>query len=408
MASEQALPAHEGAVSGVRGPAWEGELLALKRKVYSGYLAVASVAAALIVALPVADLAPIERRIAYTVIPLWFLVAVPAIVAMHRRLRAVVFVERMLYFAAYPLYLGTGAALLFTGDDPARQVVYAQATAQWLPVAYVWAYIAFGTRRGLFAAVALLAAFVVTVNLAAAYGPHGAALDAPAGVLFLTSSIVLILAMFVMWTFIELQTRGRAAAETLARFATVDALTGLPNRRALETRLEHDLALARRNRRVVAAYFVDLDDLKRVNDTYGHQGGDELIVRYAARLTASVRATDIVAHMSGDEFVVAGFVGGLDDAEALARKLLEATAEPFVLADDHVVEVGASIGLSLFPDHAEDVAGLLRKADVAMYAAKLSGKNRWRSASAVGADSPGTLVTETGGGGMNVDEELRQ
>lgn len=404
-----AVLADPAAPSGGTSPPWQAELFALKRKVYTAYLTLASIAVTLVVVFPVAEFEPRAQQLTNVLVPLWLGVAVVAIAAMQRRPRNVVWVERMLYVSAYPLFVGTGAALVFTGEDPARQMEYVHSTAQWLPVGYVWAFVAFGTRRGVLAAGALLVAFVVTVTLGAAFGPHGDELATalPAGALFLASSAVLVLAMYVMWTFVELQTRGRAAAETMARFATVDSLTGLPNRRALEGRLEHDLKVARRERRVLAAYFVDLDDLKGVNDTYGHRGGDELITQYAARLQATVRAADVVARISGDEFVVAGFVGGANDAAALARKLLDATAEPFRIAGDHEVEVGASIGLSLYPDHAEDVAGLLRKADVAMYAAKLSGKNRWRTASGAGADEAGALVTRTGGGGSDADVVFR-
>ena len=400
--------AHLAAQPGGRLPVWEQELYALKRKIYTAYLALGAIAIALILVFPVADLEPGAQQILNYVIPAWIVVATAAIVAMHRRLRSVVFVERMLYFAAYPLYVGSGAALMVTGDDPARQLEYFHATAQWIPVAYIWAYLAFGTRRGLLASVALLATFVITIDLAATHGPHGEALAGalPATIIFLATSTVLILALFVLWTFVERQTRGRAAVETLARYATVDSLTGLPNRRALDERLEHDLAVARRNGQALAAYFIDLDDLKAVNDTYGHQGGDELITRFAERLWSSVRAADLVARISGDEFVVAGFVRGADDAAALAKKLLDATAEPFTIAGDHVVKVGASIGVSLFPDDALDAPDLLRQADVAMYAAKLSGKNRWRMASTSGANQPATLQNRAGDG-AETDEVRR-
>ncbi len=395
--------AHQAAQPGGRGPVWEEELYALKRKIYTIYLALGAIAIALILVLPAADLEPGAQQILNYVIPTWIVIAAAAIVAMHRRLRSVVLVERMLYFAAYPLYVGTGTALMVTGDDPARQLEYFHATAQWIPVAYIWAYLAFGTRRGLLASGTLLATFVITIDLAAAYGPHGEALAGalPATIVFLTTSTVLILALFVMWTFVERQTRGRAAAETLARYATEDSLTGLPNRRALDERLEHDLAVAQRNRQVLAAYFIDLDDLKSVNDTYGHQGGDELIKRFAERLWSSVRAADLVARISGDEFVVAGFVRGPDDAAALAHKLLAATDEPFTIAGDHAVKISASIGVSLFPNDTLDAADLLRQADVAMYAAKLSGKNRWRMASTSGGDLPATLPNRAGDGDGN-------
>jgi diguanylate cyclase (GGDEF)-like protein len=164
----------------------------------------------------------------------------------------------------------------------------------------------------------------------------------------------------------------------LVRQATHDALTNLPNRVLLEDRLENALARARRAAQHVAVMFIDLDGFKNVNDALGHAAGDALLREVAARLTASCRHEDSVGRWGGDEFVV--LMERLETREAVmarASKLLQLLAVPFHLLD-HELHVTASIGISLFPRDASDVAGLFKRADAAMYHAKEEGRNNFK------------------------------
>ncbi len=167
----------------------------------------------------------------------------------------------------------------------------------------------------------------------------------------------------------------KASRAELAHLVRHDALTGLPNRLLFTDRLERALAAAERHGRLLAVFFVDLDGFKRINDTLGHEAGDELLKEIARRLTSVVRSSDTVARLGGDEFVV--LVPELErpeDAMALARKLLRHAGAAYDLGAQRV-RVTASLGVSVYPDDADGASTLLRHADVAMYRAKQSGKN---------------------------------
>ncbi|MDQ3385844.1 MAG: EAL domain-containing protein [Actinomycetota bacterium] len=153
-----------------------------------------------------------------------------------------------------------------------------------------------------------------------------------------------------------------------------DALTGLPNRVLLMTRMREALmSIASGECAGVATLLMDLDGFKEVNDTLGHQHGDELLIEVAARLSATAGAHATVARLGGDEFaVLVPDVADNATAVAAARHLLDALRPPFLLSDLEI-EVSASIGVAVAPDHATDVSTLLKRADVAMYSAKSSG-----------------------------------
>jgi diguanylate cyclase (GGDEF)-like protein len=156
-----------------------------------------------------------------------------------------------------------------------------------------------------------------------------------------------------------------------------DALTGLPNRALIMDRVEQLLARNRRHGTVAAAMFIDLDDFKNVNDTLGHQAGDQLLVAVASRLTNALREADTIGRLGGDEFVVLLDGSALDAApELVAERLLDVMRQPFELADAPMpIIVHISIGLAM-GDRA--TAGeLLRDADVALYESKFAGKNRF-------------------------------
>jgi diguanylate cyclase (GGDEF)-like protein/PAS domain S-box-containing protein len=167
-------------------------------------------------------------------------------------------------------------------------------------------------------------------------------------------------------------TERRALEDELRHKAFHDGLTGLANRALFVDRLDHALG---RRRRDIAVLAIDLDDFKTVNDSLGHDTGDELIVIMAHRLMATLRPADTAARFGGDEFAILLEDVDEDAAVQTADRVLAALAEPFEVAGRDVF-VRASIGLAMADDHAHDAATLLRNADVAMYRAKASGKGR--------------------------------
>ncbi|MFP4294435.1 MAG: EAL domain-containing protein [Halothiobacillaceae bacterium] len=181
----------------------------------------------------------------------------------------------------------------------------------------------------------------------------------------------------------------------LARIANHDALTGLPNRRLLQDRLQQAIERARRYGSRLAVCFLDLDGFKPINDCHGHEIGDQLLVRMSHRLSGMLRASDTLARLGGDEFVL--LIGDLHDAdeiEPVASRLLDLIATPVSLTVDEV-RVSGSVGVALYPDDGEDSDILLRRADLAMYRAKSEGKNRYcRFASDKTGTAPGRFGRE--------------
>jgi len=160
-------------------------------------------------------------------------------------------------------------------------------------------------------------------------------------------------------------------------FANHDPLTGLPSSRLADERVERAIGQARTTGRKVALMFIDLDGFKAVNDTLGHEAGDKLLQEGARRLSRAIRADDTVARVGGDEFLVV--VGGMGDAalaQDIAQKIVDLFAEPF-LWDGLAQRVGASVGIALFPDHADNPTDLRRLADRAMYQVKRNRKGGW-------------------------------
>jgi len=187
----------------------------------------------------------------------------------------------------------------------------------------------------------------------------------------------------------------RAAEARIRELAYRDAVTGLPNRTMLGEHLHRAIAAARRHGRILALVFVDLDHFKRINDTWGHSVGDEVLRSVAQRLTTTLRDCDVttravpagaesdesadtVARLGGDEFVVLlSDLRRAEDAATAARRINEVFRQPFVVHETEVY-VSSSIGISVFPDDADDADGLLRQADAAMYQAKAEGRDGYR------------------------------
>jgi diguanylate cyclase (GGDEF)-like protein len=155
-----------------------------------------------------------------------------------------------------------------------------------------------------------------------------------------------------------------------------DELTGLPNRRLLEDRLGQTLAAANRWQTMVAVLYLDLDGFKLVNDTLGHSIGDQLLRQVADRMRRRIRAADTLARIGGDEFIViAPDLHSPQDARVLAHDLMAELVEPFHM-NDHELTLTASVGISVYPEHALHPEELIQQADTAMYVAKGAGKNR--------------------------------
>ncbi len=169
--------------------------------------------------------------------------------------------------------------------------------------------------------------------------------------------------------------RLKASEAKLEHLAHHDALTGLPNRLLMMHNLRRAIEKSRRSQRVVALLMLDLDRFKDVNDTFGHLAGDELLQQVALRLTERLRGADMLTRLGGDEFtVLLEDLARPGDAARVARDIVELLGEPFHLEGGIDVRIGASIGISLFPDHAETAEMLLQQADTALYRAKDDGR----------------------------------
>lgn len=165
--------------------------------------------------------------------------------------------------------------------------------------------------------------------------------------------------------------------EHLTYLAQFDSLTGLPNRSLLLDRLQTALATARRQGSRLGLIYLDLDRFKQVNDTLGHEAGDQLLIQAGIRMAACLRASDTVARLSGDEFAL--LLPGLDnleDAERVARKVLAQLLKPFVLNGKQAY-ISASLGAAIYPDDASSAESLIQCADQAMYCSKDAGRNEF-------------------------------
>lgn len=179
-------------------------------------------------------------------------------------------------------------------------------------------------------------------------------------------------------TFEDLSDR-KMAENALRRIAYEDALTGLGNRRMLEERWNAEMELRETSPQstAIALLMIDLDDFKPINDYYGHAAGDEILKKVAKRLGQSVRYKDTIVRMGGDEFVI--LLTDLVDqasAEKICQRISEAFVEPFAIQGE-TVNVGATVGASLYPEHGSDLGKLLHAADQALYRMKRNHVGRW-------------------------------
>ncbi len=164
------------------------------------------------------------------------------------------------------------------------------------------------------------------------------------------------------------------ANDKLLQAALHDPLTQLPNRSLLQDRIEQSIEKARRRNHAVAVMFCDLDGFKTVNDAYGHQLGDRLLVKVSQRIGSLLRPQDTLARLGGDEFVIVLAIDEPDDAVVVAERIIAAVAEPFLI-EAAELQVTASLGIALYPEDAGDERELMANADAAMYHTKQGGRN---------------------------------
>lgn len=163
----------------------------------------------------------------------------------------------------------------------------------------------------------------------------------------------------------------------LERIAHYDALTGIPNRMLLADRMKQGLAQAKRDKKLLAVCYMDLDGFKPINDSFGHEAGDLVLIEVAKRIAGVIRSGDTVARLGGDEFVILLLgIDSVSECTVTLTRVLDAINKP-ILAKGHKCTVSASMGVAVYPLDEEDPDILLRHADQAMYSAKHSGKNRF-------------------------------
>ncbi len=188
----------------------------------------------------------------------------------------------------------------------------------------------------------------------------------------------MLITLIVTWsTFSNLRRKVADTEDDLKRMAWYDPLTRLPNRILFQQRLRDALLAASNARQSLTVLFIDLDNFKLVNDTLGHDAGDNLLITISERLRELLRAGDSVCRMGGDEFVILLHPSERESAEKVAQRALETIAHPVTIYEQQVY-VGASIGIAHFPEDGLDAAALLRCADTAMYQAKENGRNTYQ------------------------------
>lgn len=190
------------------------------------------------------------------------------------------------------------------------------------------------------------------------------------------------------------QVRERDAQRRIEHLAHNDVVTGLPNRALLSDRLAQEVSRARRGSAGFAVLLFDLDGFKAVNDTWGHAAGDKVLAIVGERARKVVRASDTVGRLGGDEFLAILPQTSRDGALAVAQKLIESLREPYPVAGA-AAHLGASVGISLYPEHGEEGEALRRAADAALYRAKRGGKGRAEVATEAGRTTDFPAASKT-------------
>jgi len=180
-----------------------------------------------------------------------------------------------------------------------------------------------------------------------------------------------------LWLFQDV-TRERQTADQLIYLAERDALTGLYNRHRFNEELARMIADAQRHSSRVALLFLDLDDFKYINDTFGHRAGDAMLIRVAGEMAGQVRRNELFARLGGDEFAI--LVPEISDEmlRVLAERITHSIAQVRFQYEGQSLRLTSSLGIAVFPEHADNAEDLIARADTAMYQAKEAGKNAWR------------------------------
>jgi diguanylate cyclase (GGDEF)-like protein len=174
-------------------------------------------------------------------------------------------------------------------------------------------------------------------------------------------------------------TAHKALEERMNFLTHHDSLTSLPNRRFFERHLQHALQAARDSSQKAAILLIDLDNFKAINDSFGHIIGDELLKKVAERLASILRPGDTLARLGGDEFgVLLPQLGSADEVNSVAQTVLDSLGQVMDLPGGGLLDIGASVGISLFPDHAQTAGELVQYADTALYRAKAEGRHTFR------------------------------
>jgi len=188
------------------------------------------------------------------------------------------------------------------------------------------------------------------------------------------AQLMLVIILLLLFIFSIYVTVTQTKLEAMAHY---DKLTKLPNRAFFYAELEINLKRVKRKKENLAILFIDLDGFKAVNDTHGHDAGDELLIQVAHRLKEAIREDDVVGRVGGDEFIMLlSEVATQKDAILVAKKIVASIGKEFHLANS-LVQIGASIGIATYPSHAKDADALIKCADNAMYKAKNNGKNNY-------------------------------
>lgn len=246
------------------------------------------------------------------------------------------------------------------------------ASLAWFGVVFALAFLVFGTRRGAVVAFGSYLFLYLGATLSALGGMLADSGSIGVVVFLAAGHLVLILVVWVLARNVERLATTRARAELLELQARTDPLTGIANRRRADEELTRLVAHARRYREPLSVVLVDLDQFKTVNDTYGHEVGDEVLVAVVAQLRSAVREADLLGRWGGEEFVILAPQTSHDGACALAERCRLAVAA-------HGAEgkrITASFGVATLEANADDARSLMRRADLAMYTAKSEGRDR--------------------------------
>lgn len=196
--------------------------------------------------------------------------------------------------------------------------------------------------------------------------------------MFLLIVVIAFITSYIIYASRATALRLEKVYEDLAYNANHDALTGLINRRLFEELFMQIIHSVKRNNICCALLYIDLDDFKYVNDTFGHKTGDQLLIKVAERIKKSIRESDNIARMGGDEFaVILQCQSNFIDIEAAVYKIIMNISRPVVILSDEV-QVGASIGIVMIPDDGIDPDLLMTKADLALYSCKDRERNTFR------------------------------